>query len=68
MQATMPITVPALQPKRTYTLSIRLTEAERAEVEGLARRLYLPSSFMARHFILQAIAQYPQSEEAAVES
>lgn len=30
MQATMPITVPALQPKRKYTLSIRLTEAERA--------------------------------------
>lgn len=68
MQATMPITVPALQPRRTYTLSIRLTEAERAEVEGLARRLNLPSSFMARHFILQAIAQYQLTEEAAVES
>ena len=68
MQATMPMTMPALQPKRTYTLSIRLTEAERAEVEGLARRLKLPSSFMARHFILQTIAQYPHSEEAAVES
>jgi hypothetical protein len=68
MQATMPITVPILQPKRTYTLSIRLTEAERAEVEGLARRLNLPISFMARHFILQAIIQYPHSEEAAVES
>jgi predicted metal-dependent HD superfamily phosphohydrolase len=68
MQATMPITVPALQPKRTYTLSIRLTEAERAEVESLAGRLKLPSSFMARHFILQTIAQYQRGEEAAVES
>jgi hypothetical protein len=68
MQATMPMTMPALQPKRKYTLSIRLTEAERAEVEGLAGRLNLPSSFMARHFILQAITQYPHSEEAAVES
>ena len=68
MQATMPMAVPTRQPKRTYTLSIRLTEAERAKVEGLARRLNLPSSFIARHFILQAIAQYPHSEEAAVES
>ncbi len=68
MQATLPITLPTLQPKRTYTLSIRLTEAERTVVEDLAGRLNLPSSFMARHFILQAIAQYPQSEEAAVES
>lgn len=68
MQATMPMTMPTLQPKRTYTLSIRLTEVERAEVEGLARRLKLPSSFMARHFILQAIAQYQQSEEATIES
>jgi predicted transcriptional regulator len=68
MQPTMLMTAPSLQPKRTYTLSIRLTEAERAEVEGLARRLNLPSSFMARHFILQAIVQYPHSEEAAIGS
>lgn len=67
MQDTMPTTLPTLQPKRTSTLSIRLTEAERAEIEALAERLKLPSSFLARHFTLQAIAHHQSNiQEAAV--
>lgn len=67
MHDTMPTTLPTLQPKRTYTLSIRLTEVERAEIEALAERLKLPSSFLARHFILQAITHHQSNiQEAAV--
>jgi len=45
-------TLPARQPK--YIFAIRLTDAERQQIETLAERLKLPDSFMARHFILEA--------------
>jgi hypothetical protein len=48
-------TIPMLQPKRDLIFSIRLTEAEHSEIDQLAKQLNLPSSFMARHFILEAV-------------
>lgn len=51
-------TLPARQPKRTYIFAIRLTEAERDQIEVLAQRLKLPDSFMARHFILEAVRHH----------
>ena len=48
-------TLPARQPKRECIFAIRLTEAERDQIEVLAQRLKLPDSFMARHFILEAV-------------
>jgi len=49
-------TLPARQPKRECIFAIRLTEAERSQIEALAQRLRLPDSYMARHFILEAVA------------
>lgn len=62
-------TLPARQPKREYIFAIRLTEAERDQIEALAQRLKLPDSFMARHFILEAVAHYSaeQAEGSQVE-
>jgi hypothetical protein len=51
-------TLPARQPKRECIFAIRLTEAERDQIEALAQRLKLPDSFMARHFILEAVKHY----------
>jgi len=49
-------TLPARQPKRECIFAIRLTEAKRSQIEALAQRLRLPDSYMARHFILEAVA------------
>jgi hypothetical protein len=38
--------------------SIRLTQVEQDEIETLAKRLKLPTSFMARHFILEAVQHH----------
>jgi len=51
-------TLPARQPKRECIFAIRLTEAERSQIEVLAQRFKLPDSFMARHFILEAVEQH----------
>lgn len=51
-------TLPVRQPKREHIFAIRLTEAERDQIEALAQRLKLPDSFMARHFILEAVAYH----------
>jgi predicted transcriptional regulator len=63
-------TLPERQPKRALMFSIRLTEAEQDEIETLAKRLKLPSSFMARHFILEAVHYHKSqiTQEAAVEA
>lgn len=53
-------TLPARQPKRKCIFAIRLTEAERSQIESLAQRLKLPDSFMARHFILEAVRHHSQ--------
>jgi hypothetical protein len=63
-------TLPKRQPKRGLMFSIRITQAEQNEIETLAKRLKLPSSFMARHFILEAVQHHKNqmSQEAAVEA
>jgi len=62
-------TLPARQPKRECIFAIRLTKAERDQIETLAERLKLPDSFMARHFILEAVAHHSidRSEGAEVD-
>jgi len=63
-------TLPARQPKRKYIFAIRLTDAERDQIEALAERLKLPDSFMTRHFILEAVRHHSidRSEGAEVDS
>lgn len=63
-------TLPQRQPKRALMFSIRLTEAEQDDIEALAKRLNLPGSFMARHFILEAVRHHKNqiAQEAAVEA
>ena len=63
-------TLPERQPKRALMLSIRLTEAEQDEIDALAKRLNLPCSFMAHHFILEAVKHHKNQmiQEAAVEA
>lgn len=51
-------TLPVRQPTRKNIFAIRLTDRERAEIEALAKQLKLPDSFMARHFILEAVAYH----------
>ena len=53
-------TLPTRQPKRKNIFAIRLTDKERAEIGVLAKQLNLPDSFMARHFILEAVAHHTQ--------
>lgn len=63
-------TLPERQPKRALMFSIRLTEAEQSEIDVLAQQLKLPSSFMARHFILEAVQHHKNrmTQEADVEA
>lgn len=61
-------TLPSARPKRRRIFTIRLTDAERADVKALAKRLKLPDSYLARHFILEAVAQHSQQPEGAIES
>ena len=63
-------TLPTRQPKRALMFSIRLTEAEQDDIDTLAKRLNLPCSFMARHFILEAVQHHKNQmmQEAAVEA
>lgn len=63
-------TLPARPPKREFIFAIRLTATERDQIESLAQRLKLPDSFMARHFILEAVAHHStvQTEDVELES
>jgi predicted transcriptional regulator len=56
-------TLPVRQPKRKRIFAIRLTDEERAEIESLAKQLKLPDSYMARHFILEAVAYHRQVQQ-----
>ena len=58
MEKPLVSTLPARQPRRECIFAIRLTEAERDQIEALAQRLKLPDSFMARHFILEAVKHH----------
>jgi hypothetical protein len=58
MQKPIVPTLPIRQPKRKRIFAIRLTDAERGWVSALAKQLRRPDSFMARHFILEAVAYH----------
>jgi len=51
-------TLPTKMPKRSIIFAIRLTKAERDQIEALAQQLRLPDSFMARHFLLEAVKHH----------
>jgi predicted transcriptional regulator len=63
-------TLPVRQVTRKRIFAIRLTDRERAEIEALAKQLRLPDSYMARHFILEAVRYHKKQivQEAAVEA
>ena len=58
MQKPIAPTLPVQQPIRKNIFALRLTDGERAEIEALVKQLKLPDSFMARHFILEAVAYH----------
>lgn len=53
-----PLTLPTREPRRTKSLNMRLSEAERAAVDRLAEMQGVTASELARHFLLQAVAYY----------
>lgn len=63
-------TLPVRQVTRRRIFAMRLTDRERAEIEALAKQLKLPDSYMARHFILEAVRYHKSrtTQEAAVEA
>lgn len=63
-------TLPIRQVTRKKIFAMRLTDRERAEIEALAKQLRLPDSYMARHFILEAVRYHKNqiTQEAAVEA
>ena len=63
-------TLPVRQVTRKRIFAMRLTDRERAEIEALAKQLKLPDSYMARHFILEAVRYHKSqiTEEATVEA
>jgi hypothetical protein len=47
---------------------MRLTDAERQAIETLAKRLNMPDSTLARHFVLEAVAFHSQqTQEVAID-
>ncbi len=63
-------TLPVRQVTRKRIFAMRLTDRERAEIESLAKQLKLPDSYMAQHFILEAVCYHKNqiTREAAVEA
>jgi transposase-like protein len=53
-----PLTLPTREPRRTKSLNMRLSEAERAAIDRLAELQGVTASELARHFLLQAVAFY----------
>ena len=58
MHAQQTLTIPTKQPIRTEVFAFRCTTEERDVIFAFARRLDLPVSQVARHYLLQAAAQY----------
>lgn len=54
---------PEPQPNRERIFSMRLTDAERQSIETLAKRLNMPDSALARHFVLEAVAFHSQQPQ-----
>lgn len=65
---TLSITLPPAAPPRGTYFCIRMTQAEKREVQSLAQRLHLPVSTLARHLLLQAVQQFPTGEETPFEA
>lgn len=63
-------TLPTRQPTRKNIFAIRLTAGERTEIAALAKTLNLSSSFIARHFILEAVAHHKNqlTQETALDA
>lgn len=59
-----PLSLPMRQPARTASITIRLAPEENAAVTALAKRLQVPTSQMARHFLLQAVYHYLKRMQA----
>jgi transposase-like protein len=59
-----PLTLPTREPRRTKSLNMRLSEAERAAVDNLAEMQGVTASELARHFLLQAVAFYNRKTQA----
>lgn len=65
-----PLTLPTHLPRRSRSLNVRLSDAERQAVDRLAQRQGITASALARHFLLQAVnfyAKQMQGEGAAHE-
>jgi hypothetical protein len=58
MHAQQTLTIPTKQPIRTEIFAFRVTPEEQAVIFRFARQLDLPVSQVARHYLLQAAAQY----------
>jgi transposase-like protein len=58
-----PLTLPTCEPRRTKTLNMRLSEAERDSVDRLAEMQGVTASELARHFLLQAVSYYSQKRQ-----
>ncbi len=61
-----PLSLPTRQPPRTDSLTIRLSAEESTAISTLAKRLQVPISQMARHFLLQAVNHYIQRMQVDV--
>lgn len=55
-----PLTIPDRKLTRTVSLSVRLTEPERAAVNALAHQLGVTPSHLARHFLMQSVSYISQ--------
>lgn len=63
------LTIPIKQPTRTEIFAFRCTTDEREAIFAFARQLDLPVSQVARHYLLQAAAQYDaQQTEGGVDA
>jgi hypothetical protein len=67
MHAQQTLTIPTKQPIRTEVFAFRCTTEERDAIFKFAQQLGLTVSQVARHYLLQAAAQYndQQSKEGA---
>jgi len=58
MHAQQTLTIPTKQPIRTEIFAFRVTPEEQAAIFEFARQLDMPASQVARHYLLQAAAQF----------
>jgi hypothetical protein len=65
---TLSITLPPAAPPRDTYFCIRMTQAEKREVQSLAQRLHVPASALARHLLLQAVQHFTTGEETSFEA